>query len=328
MSHADVTDHSTHTCPGLMNDEKIATLPPCQARSPLGINYARMLDLLAEGKELEACREWRSSTPFGGILAFLGDPYGENACPATAQNRPFPMLQLMRNMAERHPDILYLPFPDLPRSGRKAVVIGSGPAGLQAAWTLHEHGFNVTLHEAAPVAGITLMRPPLRESETPQSPLLPAVPAEIVERTILTLTLSGIALKTSSPVGQAELGRLCESHDVVLCACGKGAVLPADPHGRVKQNLFAAGTCVKNKKHLGLLEALVAGKQTAEAAFRMLEELPLPEATAPAAAPSAVGNGQSGRKDSEEATAPRRKDVQDTLAECLGCLRSFQLSPR
>ena len=329
MSHADFPDRSIHDRhEDLMLDENLAaSLPPCQAQSPLGINYARMIALLEAGRELEACREWRSRTPFGGILAVLGDPYGESACPAASRQRPFPMLRLMRDMAERHPDILYLPFPDLPLSGRKAAVIGSGPAGLQAAWTLREHGFRVTLCEAAPVAGITLMRPPLRESDAQPSPLLPAVPAEIVERIMLTLTLSGIAINTSSPIGQAELGRLCEDHDIVLCACGKGAVLPADSNGRVRQNLFAAGTCVKNKKHLGLFESLVSGRHAAETAFRLLEGLPLPDTNVPAAAPSAGGQVQHERKTHDEAAFLCPKGVQNALAECLACLRADKSSP-
>lgn len=331
MSHADFPATAVHNRRSAsITEERIpASLPPCQTLSPLGINYARMIALLHAGKEIEACREWRRHTPFGSLLAFLGDPYGENACASAARSRSFPLLHLLRDLAERHPDILHLPFPDLPRSGRKAAVIGSGPAGLQAAWTLHEHGFSVTLYEAAPVAGITLVRPPLRESDPPGLPLLPAVPAEIVSRTMLTLTLSGITIRTSSPVGQAELSRLTESHDVVLCACGKGAVLPADPYGRVGQNLFAAGTCVKNKKHLGLPEALVSGRHAAETAFRTLEGLSLPETppSVPTAVPSADEKEQTGEKEPDEPAVPRRKRVQDALAECLCCLHSDRSSP-
>lgn len=298
------------------------TAAPCQRASLLGTDYRRMAALIHAGKDIEACRLWRDITPFGGLLAFLGDPEAEHACPALPKEHPFPGALLMRHLAALHPDILHLPLSGLPRSGRNAVVIGSGPAGLQAAWSLREHGFDVTLLEAAPVAGMTLLHPPLRESAS-DAPAFPPVPAEIVERIIAVLSLSGIVVKTACPAGQADLARLCDSHDVVLCACGRGAVLPADQNGKVNDRLFAAGTCVKNKKHLGLLEAMVSGRNAAENAFRFLEHLPMKETdsmtpplrnTSKASSENASGYDRPG-----ESCMLSRQSILDATSPCLAC---------
>jgi NADH-quinone oxidoreductase subunit F len=40
-----------------------------------------------------------------------------------------------------------------PRRGKKVAVIGAGPAGLTAALRLAQRGYDVTVHEALPVAG-------------------------------------------------------------------------------------------------------------------------------------------------------------------------------
>lgn len=300
---------------------------PCQSSSLLGTDYRRMATLIHAGKDMEACRRWSNITPFGAMLAFLGDPEAEHACPALPKQHPFPGALLMNHLAALHPDILHQPLSGLPRSGRNAVVIGSGPAGLQAAWSLRAHGFDVTLLEAAPVAGITLLHPPLRESGS-DAPGFPPVPAEIMERIIAVLSLSGIVIKTSCPTGQADLARLCDSHDVVLCACGRGAVLPADRNGKVNDRLFAAGACVKNKKHLGLLEAIVSGRNAAESAFRILEHLPLPEADSMTPTlrnmPEASSENASGYNQPGKSCMLSRQDLLAATSPCLACRQSDQ----
>ena len=153
--------------------------------------------------------------------------------------------------------------------GKRVAVIGSGPAGLQAAWNLRMGGISVTVFEAAPEAGTTLTHVPAEEAGAAAP--LPAVPADVMEKTLTMMRDAGILFLTSSPKGQAELDALCAEYDAVLCTCGKGAVLPADKNGHVKDNLFAAGTCVKNQKSLTPLQAMAAAAKAAHAARNLLE---------------------------------------------------------
>lgn len=237
---------------------------PCKSASSLQIDYAGLVCLAAAGKENDAAILLRHATPFAGILSAIGDPAATAVCPYRPANMT--LLPLVRNLVRAYPDIIYAPLEKRPDSGKKALVIGSGPAGLQSAWTLCEQGYAVTVLEAAPSPGMTLLHSPVQESSSAPSAPSPAVPGEVVKKTVEMLSLSGIRFRCSSPVGQADLNRLCSEYDIVLCACGKGAVLPADANGKVKERLFAAGTCVKNQKDLGALQAMAAAKKTAEAA--------------------------------------------------------------
>lgn len=153
----------------------------------------------------------------------------------------------------------------------RVAVIGSGPAGLAAAVELNSAGCAVQVLEAAPSCGITLLRRPAQESssEAPAS----FAPVSEEERAALAarLSASGIAIRTSAPQGMAELESLLQRFDAVLCACGKAAVLPADEHGRVRDNLFAAGTCVKNRKVQDAFQAADSGRLAARSVCAFLE---------------------------------------------------------
>ena len=241
---------------------------PCRAASPLHIDYGSLMLLAASGRERDACLLLRESTPFGGLLSALGDPLAAKACSHAAETSVFSVL--VRHLVRTFPDIPYAALNVPSSSGKKALVIGSGPAGLQAAWTLREHGHEVTVFEAAPSPGMTLLHEPVQESSSAPSAPSPAVPADIVERTVDMLSRSGIKFRCSCPVGQSHLSSLCEEYDLVLCACGKGAVFPADADGRINDRLFAAGTCVKNQKLLGALQSMAFARKTALAACRAL----------------------------------------------------------
>lgn len=246
------------------------SLPPCRQASPLGVNYQGIARLLASGKEEDAARELRRATPFGGILAVLGDPYAEKTCSRGQAGGALRFTDLLRYLVAAQPGIVYGQEPRrLPASTRKAAVIGAGPAGLQAAWALRMSGAAVTVFEAAPEAGMTLTRTPAGEDGGNDA--LPAVPAEVMEKTLAMLREAGIRFLTSTPKGQADLDSLCTEYDAVLCACGRGAVLPADKNGYVKDNLFAAGSCVKNQKSLTPLQAMASAAKAAHAARNLLE---------------------------------------------------------
>ena len=245
---------------------------PCRKASPLGVNYRRTAALLLSGREKEACEELYRITPFGGLLSALGDTAAAACCPALEEGAMLPLAGVLHYLEETYPDILYRPLPgNRPASGKKVAVIGSGPAGLQGAWRFCEAGHEVTVFEAAAAPAVTLLRAPVQESASGEAAHVRSVPHDVVERTIRMMRLSGIRFVTSAPKGQAELRDLLESCDLVFCACGKGAVLPADANGQVQEKLFAAGTCVKNQKHLNALQAMAFAEKSARTACRILQ---------------------------------------------------------
>ncbi len=295
-------------------------MPPCLRGSLLGINYGMPARLMAVGQEREAALALRRETPFGGILAALGDPGAQAGCPK-GNDHPF-IARMLKHLLDQYGDLLFRPLA-LPLSGKRAVVIGSGPAGLQAAWTLREQGCAVVVLEAASSAGVTLLRAPVQESSSAPAAPSPAVPADIVERTLTMLSRSGIEFRCASPVGQAELNRLRNSFDLVFCACGKGAVLPADAEGRVEGNLFAAGTCVKNQKGMGALQSMAAARKAALAAGAVLKESAAPSdrpqgTTEPFVEESMENASAQGLRSGEEAESALRREAQ----QCLSCLQT------
>ncbi len=247
-------------------------LPPCRQASPLGINYQGIMRLAAAGKRADAARLLRSSTPFGGFLAAWGDKAASQACSRSRKGGALDMARMLAWLAENEEGAVYAaearPYA---HSDKKTAVIGSGPAGLQAAHDLRREGYAVDVFEAAPAIGSTLLFLPSEGSSPAEADLLPAVPAPVMEKTVAMLRSMGIIFHTFSPKGQADLDGLCNQYGAVICACGKGAVLPADDLGWVRGNLFAAGACVKNQKQLGTLQALASGAKAARTVRNLLE---------------------------------------------------------
>ena len=292
--------------------------PPCRSGSPLGINYGVLAVLTASGREKEAGEALRRVTPFGGILSALGDPFAEALCPKK-NDLPF-LPRMLRLLETAYPEIVYRPLEETAASGKHAVIIGSGPAGLQAAWTLREHGHAVTVLEAAPSPGITLLHAPVAVSRWAPAAPTPPGPAEVMEKTIAMLAESGIIFRCSSPVGQSELDDLCRNYDTVICACGKGAVLPTNAEGNVKENLFAAGTCVKNQKGLGALQSMAFAEKSALAACRMLDEnLPRPEKDTSISFP--LSEKTAVRDEMPSAAGAEVGTVYHDALRCLDCLK-------
>ena len=90
---------------------------------------------------------------------------------------------------ERNPEPEYGP-PEA-RNGKTVAVVGSGPAGLSAAYFLARRGYGVTVFEGGPEAGGMLRHgiPPFR------------LPKELVDRDIRNVTALGVEIRTGTPVG-------------------------------------------------------------------------------------------------------------------------------
>jgi len=140
-------------------------LSPCQAACPLGVRANGYIDLIAQGKFLEAAYLAREKNPLSSVCGYVCARPCETAClrgrvdaaVAIAALKRFAHEQARELQRPRHLSVA-------PPTGKRVAIIGSGPAGLTAAHDLAIRGHSVTIFEAAPIAGgmLSLTIPPFR----------------------------------------------------------------------------------------------------------------------------------------------------------------------
>ncbi|MBU1657382.1 MAG: FAD-dependent oxidoreductase, partial [Candidatus Omnitrophica bacterium] len=81
-----------------------------------------------------------------------------------------------------------------PDTGKRVAIVGSGPAGLTAAWFLRKSGHTVTVFEAMPEAG-GMMR-----STIPRYRL----PADILDKEIADIMKIGVEIKINAKIGSTD----------------------------------------------------------------------------------------------------------------------------
>jgi NADPH-dependent glutamate synthase beta subunit-like oxidoreductase len=117
-------------------------------------------------------------------------------------------------------------------TGRRVAIVGSGPAGLTAAFELRSQGHQVTVFESASEPG-GLLRYGIPAFRLPLSQ---------VERVVAMLEEMGVSFRTSETIGwKLELGRLEDESDAVIVAIGasspKKLPVPDSDFGAVFQGL-------------------------------------------------------------------------------------------
>jgi len=126
---------------------------PCKAACPAGIDVPRYVQLVGLGRYSEANAVVREKLPFPGILGRACFSPCESACRRKHLDDPLSIRSLKRIAADNDDGLWRKLSKQLPPSGRRAAVIGAGPAGLTAAYYLAKKGHAVTVFDALPAAG-------------------------------------------------------------------------------------------------------------------------------------------------------------------------------
>jgi NADPH-dependent glutamate synthase beta subunit-like oxidoreductase len=188
-------------------------LIPCRAGCPAGIDIPRYVRFIAQQKYDEALAVIREKVPFPAVLGYVCFHPCESLCRRGYVSEPVSICQLKRFAAEH--GRVQAQAPPAATTAKKVAIVGSGPAGLTAAYYLKRKGHSVTVFEAASEPGGMLLQgiPRFR------------VPRGIVRREIDEILASGIELKTNTAIGSASglsLIKLKKDHDAVFLAVGAG----------------------------------------------------------------------------------------------------------
>ena len=183
---------------------------PCTNTCPAGIKAHGYISLIRSGKYEEAFQLVLDATPLVGSLGRACYAPCESDCTRSDLEAPIPIRRLKRFIAERHYATHDGPGvePAAP-NGKSVAIVGSGPAGLTAAWQLARLGYQVRILEAEAQAG-GFLRHALPTYRLPQ---------EVVEQDIANVTGIGVEIVTSTPVHDLEALK-AEGYDAVLLATG------------------------------------------------------------------------------------------------------------
>jgi len=166
---------------------------PCRVACPLGINVQGFVSLLASGKTDRALELINEAAPLAGILGRVCRQPCELSCYRSEVDSPVSIRALHRYAADNALcGINYgRKLPARSRDERIAIV-GSGPAGLTAAWELARLGYSPTVFESHGAIGgmIATAIPRFR------------LPREVREREIEAIKNLGIDIRTGTTVGR------------------------------------------------------------------------------------------------------------------------------
>ena len=128
--------------------DRAGKLLPCVNSCPAGIDIPRYVRLIAAGKYQDALEVIREKVPFPLALGYACNHACEEVCRRGQLNEPISIKALKRFVAERDSGRWRSKLAIAPATGKKVAVVGSGPAGLTAAWYLRLAGHAVTVFEA------------------------------------------------------------------------------------------------------------------------------------------------------------------------------------
>jgi NADH-quinone oxidoreductase subunit F len=182
---------------------------PCSHTCPAGIDVPRYLRFIGERKYDQAVAVIREKIPFPSICGHVCPHPCETKCRRSQVDEAIAIRALKRFAAEKGNGIWKAQAKMATPTGKRVAIIGSGPAGLTAAYYLAKRGHAVTVFEVLPEAG-GMMRYGIPEYRLPREALAEEI--EAVEST-------GVDIKTNTRI--ASVDELFEhGYHAVLLAIG------------------------------------------------------------------------------------------------------------
>jgi len=184
----------------------------CSTGCPAETNIPLCLSKVRNGEFMEAARVWLVSNPIPAITGRVCRTFCEPECNRGEFDEPVAIRCIERALGDHILGKMTEVFtPPETESGRNIAIVGSGPAGLVAAYYLRSSGHQVTVFERLKEAGGMLLYsiPPYR------------LPKDVVRKQIQALESMGIKFEVGVNVGQdVTVTELMDRFDAVFLAVG------------------------------------------------------------------------------------------------------------
>lgn len=208
--------------------------PRCIKACPVNVNIPQFIEFLTEGKLAEAAQSLLCDNALPAVTGRVCPQETQCEAECIRGNKGMPvgigyLERYVADWARTHKDDLQ--STKAPSTGRKVVVIGSGPSGLTAAGELVRRGHDVTIYEALHKAGGVLVYgiPEFR------------LPKKIVEQEVERLKEAGVEIQCNVIVGRTyTLQELQAEFDAVFIANGAGLPVFMNVPGENFKGVYSA----------------------------------------------------------------------------------------
>jgi len=245
---------------------------PCRAGCPAGENIERTVYYIQHGYFNDALENIKMENPFPGSCGRACFHPCETNCNRAKYDEGIATNALERAAFDLADDATLRKPEKRPPTGKKVAIIGSGPAGMTAAYFLSLLGHAVTVFEAMPIAGGAF------QYGIPERRL----PKNIVEKEIKEIADLGVDIKVNKKIGKdITFEELTKDYDACLIAAGgrrtisgetlelpfsdgtvemSDSVINVDQLGRTSiPGVYAAGDLAKLSR--SMVEAISSGKR-------------------------------------------------------------------
>lgn len=196
----------------IMSDHEGDCVGPCSLNCPARTDVQGYLKQIAEGNYGAAVEIIKEKIPVPASIGRICPHPCESNCRRRFVEEPLSIAYLKAFAADKDLESENPFKPEvLPETGKKAAVIGGGPAGISAAYRLCLSGHSVTVFDAMPEMG-GMLRYGIPEYRLPKA---------ILEKEISAIKSLGVVFKNSVKIGKdISFDEIRKNHDAVLLAIG------------------------------------------------------------------------------------------------------------